>query len=111
MLAIPAASIHAANPGDSNASACRKIRCTGIRNLSNDLMSRNEFIAKWRQLALDNMQIRTTNSAGAHTKENLPWLELWTRYLADFKRMLRNITRRRQNSGFHLGHHDLLRRS
>ena len=102
MLAIPAASIHAANPGDANASACRKIRRTGIGNFSNDLMSGNDFIAKWRQLAFHNMQIRSTNAAGAHTKENMAGLELWSRDLADFKRMLRNITRRRENSGFHL---------
>jgi hypothetical protein len=43
----------------------------------------NDLIAKWRELAFDNMQIRPTNAADADTKENVAGLELWSRYLAN----------------------------
>jgi hypothetical protein len=93
MTAIPAVPINAANPGDANASAWRKVRRAGIGNFSNNLVAWNDLIAAWRQLAFHNMQIRPANAAGAYTKENVAGLELWPRYLADFQRMLGNITR------------------
>jgi hypothetical protein len=83
MTAIPAAPIHAAYPGDANASAWRKVRRAGIGNFSNNLVALNDLIAKWRELAFDNMQIRPTNAANADTKENVAGLELWSRYLAN----------------------------
>jgi hypothetical protein len=68
MLAIPAASIYAANPGDTNATPCRKTGCARIGNFSHDLMAGNYFIAAWREFAFHNVQVRSTNAAGTHTK-------------------------------------------
>jgi hypothetical protein len=55
VLAKPAASIHAANPRDANASACRKVACAGVHNFSYNLMARNDFIAVWRQFTFNNV--------------------------------------------------------
>lgn len=86
MLAIPAASIHAADPGDANARACCKVGRTGVRNFSNDLVSRNDFIATWKQLTLNNVQVRSTNTTGAYAQENMAGLKLRFWDFADFQR-------------------------
>jgi hypothetical protein len=93
MPAVPAASIDASDPRDAHSCACRKISCAGIGNFSHDLMAGNDLVAKWRQLAFHNVQVRPTNAAGAHTKKNMARLELWSRDLADSKRPLENIAR------------------
>src|SRR5579859_7823243 len=85
MLAIPAASIHAANPRDANASARRKPGCTGVRNLSNNLVARNDFFAALRQFTLRNVQVCSTNAAGTHTKQNMAGTKLWSGHLANVK--------------------------
>jgi hypothetical protein len=86
MLAIPAASIHTADPRDANASACCKASRTGIRNFCNDLVSWNDFIATWRQVTLNNVQVRSTNTTGAYAQENMAGLEVRFWDLADFQR-------------------------
>src|SRR6476646_2371244 len=102
MAAIPAASIYAANPGDAHPIPCRKISRAWIGNFSHDLVAGNYFIAAWRQFAFHNVQVRSTNAAGAHTQKNMAGLELWPRDLADLERVLRNISWRRENGSFHL---------
>jgi hypothetical protein len=101
MLAIPTRPVSAADPGDAYASANRKLRIRSVHNFAHDLMTRNDSFTQRRQFAFDNMQIGAANTAGANAQEKMAWLGFRSLHLRNPKRMLRNILRRREDSGFH----------
>jgi hypothetical protein len=66
VLAIPALPISPANPGNSDAGARRQAGRSAFDDLTNDLMTRNQFFTEFWKLAFHDVQIGTADTACAH---------------------------------------------
>jgi hypothetical protein len=99
--AIPAASIHAAHPGDPHAGAHRQLRGGAARDFSHDLMARDERLTQRRQLSFDDVQVGAADAAGADPQQNFIAARLGPRHLTDAQRLMREVLRRDEQGGFH----------
>jgi hypothetical protein len=69
VLTEPAITIDASHPGDPNARPDGRVRSRTVDNLSNNLMPRNKPWPHLRQVAFDDVQVRTADSARNHPKK------------------------------------------
>jgi hypothetical protein len=64
-------------------------------------MAGNKLFATRRQFALCNMQVSSANTTGTHMQQDVSRHKFRTGNLGDPKRVLRDVLRGSQDSGFH----------
>src|SRR5437588_6341638 len=69
--AIPASAVGASEPRDAHAGAGRKLGGGSAHDLADNLMAGNNTLESKGQLAFHNVQVGTTNTAGAHSQQHL----------------------------------------
>jgi hypothetical protein len=84
--AIRAVPIGAAKPRDANADADWKLRHRSGCYLTHDLVTRNQRLTLWRQLAFDNVQIRPANATRPHSYQDVTRLSLRLGQLTNVQR-------------------------
>jgi len=86
MAAIPAITIHAAHPGNTDTRSQRQFRGRALDHFAHDLMARNELRPKRGQICFHDVQIGTTHSARDDPKQDMTSFKLWTRQILDMKK-------------------------
>ena len=94
--AVWASSVYAADPGNADAGAERQLGRSAVLDNPYDLVAGDEGVFLWRQFALDDVQIRTADSAGADMKQDLTGGGLRLGSLFNLKRLFRGC----ENRGF-----------
>jgi hypothetical protein len=68
VTAIPAIAIRTAHPGNSHAGTYQGLRAFACDNFADDLMTGNQSGPKRGEIALDDVQIRSTHATGEDAK-------------------------------------------
>jgi hypothetical protein len=85
MLAEPAVAIGAAHPGDTHARSYRHCVGSPFHYFSNDLVSWDQVSPEHRQIAFDNVEVGTTDTARDHPQQNMSRLKLRARNILNTK--------------------------
>src|SRR5258708_24036534 len=93
LAAIPAGSIHTADPGDADASAAGQVGRALVHDFADDLMAGNDFRAELGQFAFHNVQVGAADTAGEDAKDNMTFLHRRSRDFADFERPSGTLSR------------------
>ena len=95
--AIRAGAVDSADPGHSDPGPERQILVCAIHNLADDLMAGDQRVAQRRQFAGHDVQVRATNAAGSHAKQNVARLRFRLRYFFE----VQDFPGSAENSGPH----------
>jgi len=76
MLAIPACSVSAADPGDADTHSLREIWPAALDDLADDLVTGNDVFMPDGQFPFDDVQIGAADAAGTNSQKYMTWREL-----------------------------------
>jgi hypothetical protein len=79
MTAVPAVSIRSAHPGNANACSKRQLGSRTVNYFPDNLVAGNKAGMDWRQIALYDMQVGSTNTTRQDAKDNMARLDLGAR--------------------------------
>jgi hypothetical protein len=83
-MAVPTITIYAAHPRDTDTRSERQFCCCAFHHLSNNLVAKDKFRSKWRQISFHDVQISATDPAGNYPKQDVSSLKLGTGHILNF---------------------------
>src|SRR5258708_422486 len=93
LAAIPAGSIHTADPGDADGSAAGQVGRAMVHDFADDLMAGNDFRVELGKFAFHNVQVGAADSTGEDAKQNVTFLHRRPRDFTDFEGPFGNLSR------------------
>ena len=99
--AIPARSVNAANPRNSDPSTDGNVLRGAFHHVADNLMSGNQTLSPRRKFSFDNMQVGTADPACPHFQQHMTRFQRRTRNFLYAQRTLRNILGCIEDRGYH----------
>lgn len=101
MAAVPAVSVNPAHPRNANPRSDRKLDCLTLDDLTDNLVAGDTWDSGPWQIAFNDVQVRSTDSASKNAKKKESWLYLRTRYILEIQKRSVPRLQRKEYGGFH----------